>query len=244
MITPFSGIVLDLEMTGLDPKTDKIIEIGALKVRDGKVIDTYETLLSPGRLLAQRTKEVTQITDEMLIDQPEFATIYPALAAFIGEDILLGHRILQDYSFLKRAVLNHLPKGSSFERQGIDTLKIARSCLDAQQKKSLPALCDYYQIPHKPHRAIEDAWATFYLYEKLWEIYGSEKPQEFMPKALLYQVKREVPIMKKQIEQIQRYLKEHHLTSPYDITAMSKNEASRYYDQLKSGAYLSLKADD
>lgn len=233
-MTTFNGVVLDLEMTGLDPKTDKIIEIGALKIRDGKVTDTFETLLSPGRLLSGQTKSVTNITDEMLYGQPDFSSIYKELSEFLEEDVLLGHRILQDYSFLKRAVLNLLPKGSKFERQGVDTLKIARHFLDAGQKKSLPALCAYYGISYKPHRAKNDAWATFQLYERLWQEFGQKEQEQFTPRPLLYQVKRETPIMKKQIEQLERFLREHNLTSPYDLSAMTKNEASRYYDQLKS----------
>lgn len=229
----FSGVVLDLEMTGLDPKTDKIIEIGAIKIRDGKMEDRLEMLFSPGRLLPEKTKQITGITDEMLIHQPQIAERIPELLAFLEDDVFLGHRILHDYSFLKRAVLNTLQKGSKFERNGVDTLKIARSVLPPDQKKNLPALCQYYQITHKPHRGIDDAIATFQLYEKLWEEYGTQKPELFEPKPLVYQVKRETPIMPKQIEQMERLLREHQITSPYDLSKMTKNEASRYFDQLK-----------
>lgn len=234
-MTDFTGVVLDLEMTGLNPKTDKIIEIGAIKVQNGKMIDTFGKLICPGRLLSEHTKNVTNITDEMLRNQPDFAAITDELMTFIGEDVLLGHHILKDYSFLKRSILNVLPKGSRFERSGIDTLKIARSLLPAEQKKTLVALCELYEIEHHPHRAIDDAKATFLLYEKLWQQFGDRHKDKFSPYALHYQVKREAPIMQKQIEQIERFLKDNHIDCPYDISMMTKNEASRYYDQLKSG---------
>lgn len=233
-MTDFTGVVLDLEMTGLNPKTDKIIEIGAIKVQNGRIEDTYEQLICPGRLLSEHTKCVTNITDEMLEGQPEFADVMEDLMAFIGTDVLLGHHILMDYSFLKRSILNALPKGSQFERNGIDTLKIARALLPAEQKKTLPMLCELYEIEHHPHRAIDDAKATFRLYEKLWEQFGMQHKEKFTPQPLHYQVKRESPIMKKQIEQIERILKEKKLDCPYDISKMTKNEASRYYDQIRS----------
>lgn len=233
-MSDFTGVVLDLEMTGLSPKTDKIIEIGAIKVQDGKTVDTYDKLICPGRLLGEQTKSVTHITDEMLCGQPDFATVAWELMDFIGEDVLLGHHILKDYAFLKHSVINVLPKGSTFERKGIDTLRIARCVLAPEQKKTLAALCEFYQIEHHPHRAIDDAKATFLLYEKLWQEFYEQRRELFLAYDLKYQVKREKPVMQKQIAQIERFLKEHHMDSPYDISKMTKNEASRYYDRLKS----------
>lgn len=230
----FNAVALDLEMTGLNPKTDKIIEIGALRIRHGEVTDSYQRLVCPGRLLEAATVQMTGITDEMLADAAEFADIMPELLAFLGEDVLLGHNVVQDFSFLKRAVINALPKNSRFERSGIDTLKIARGLLPAEQKKALPQLCEYYQIVYKPHRALNDALAAFHVYGKLWQEFGQSSPEKFAPRPLVYQVKRDTPIMKKQIEQIERLLAQQGIESPYDLTKMTKSEASRYIDRIRA----------
>lgn len=229
----FDGIILDMEMTGLNPRTEKIIEIGAGKIRYGELVETFSCFVNPGRKLNRQTTEITGITDEMLADSREFAEIMPAFLDFIGEDVLVGHNIIFDYSFLKKAVLNHMPKGTKFERKGIDTLKIARYFLPGSQKKTLIDLCGYYGIVYKPHRALNDALATWQLYEKLWEAYYKETPEIFASRPLIYQVKKESPIMPKQIEQIQRLISLYGVKCPYELSGMTKNEASRYVDELK-----------
>ena len=115
-------MVLDLETTGLNPRTDKIIEIGALLVEDGEILDTFSTFVSPGRKLLPQTTEITGITDEMLEHAPVFADIAEKLLAFLGEHVLLGHSIISDYAFLKKELVNEQPRGFAFERNGLDTL--------------------------------------------------------------------------------------------------------------------------
>lgn len=228
-------MVLDLETTGLNPRTDKIIEIGALLVEDGEILDTFSTFVSPGRRLLSQTTEITGITDEMLEHAPVFSDIAEKLLAFLGEHVLLGHSIISDYAFLKKALVNEQPKGFAFERNGLDTLKIARRFLPAEQKKALSALTAYFQIPHEPHRAFADAQATFLLYEKLWDLYEEGAPSAFTPFPLHYQIKREVPVMPKQIEQIRRLLEERGIPCDRDLSQLTKNEASRLADQIRSG---------
>ncbi len=229
------AVVLDLETTGLNPRTDKIIEIGALLVEDGEILDNFSTFVSPGRKLLPQTTEITGITDEMLEHAPVFADIAEKLLAFLGEYVLLGHSIISDYAFLKKALVNEQPKGFAFERNGLDTLKIARRFLPAEQKKALSALTAYFQIPHEPHRAFADAQATFLLYEKLWDLYEEGAPSAFTPFPLHYQIKREVPVMPKQIEQIRRLLEERGIPCDRDLSQLTKNEASRLADQIRSG---------
>lgn len=229
----FEGIVLDLEMTGLNTKTDKIIEIGAIKIRGDEIVDEYHQMICPGRLLSPNTVKLTGITDDMLKGEKDFGQIKDDFLEFCGGDIIMGHHIIHDYAFLKRAVLSASPKGCVFERRGVDTLKIARSFLPADQKKSLSALCEYFDIPMKAHRAVEDARATFALYLELKKRFYDQKPEAFQSVELHYQVKREVPIMKKQIEQIEKLLALYQLECPYDLTKLTKNEASRYVDEIK-----------
>ena len=114
-------ICIDLETTGLNPKRDRIIEIGAVKVRNGQIVETFQQLIDPKQQLEERVEILTGITSKELEGNPTIQEILPKLQEFLGEDVLLGHRVLVDYSFLKRAFTNEkIP----FERKGIDTLKL------------------------------------------------------------------------------------------------------------------------
>lgn len=226
-----SYICIDLETTGLNPKTDKIIEIGAVRVEAGKVTGTFESPVNPGRPLEERIVSLTGLTDKELEAAPDIAEILPAVIEFLGEAVLLGHSVLFDYSFLKKAAVNQrIP----FERKGIDTLRIARRYHTALESRSLDFLCGYYKIPHRAHRALEDAKATCTLYDKLWEDFHGEEDAEkiFAPVSLHYQVKRESPITPAQKERLYKLLVRHKLITDYDLSKLTKNEASRYTDLI------------
>lgn len=228
-----SFTVVDIETTGLDPKKDKITEIAAVKVEEGKIADTFHVLVNPGRKLDERITELTGLTDEALAKAPFIEEVIGDFLDFETTDCLMGHSILFDYSFLKRAAVN---AGRSFEKTGIDTLAISRKCLSGLESRSLPFLCRYFNIPHRAHRALSDVEATFRLYQILKEQFGGAQEAEkvFMKKPLVYQVKKESPVTKKQIEQLQRFLSYYHIDSAYNIERMTKNEASRYLDRLIS----------
>ncbi len=226
-----SYVCVDLETTGLNPKTDKIIEIGAVKVVNGVCEGTFETFVNPGRMLSDRIVELTGITDEQLKGAPSMEEVLPKLLSFLGEHVLLGHSVLFDYSFIKKAAVNGK---YTFERNGIDTLKIARKYLPELESRSLDYLCGHYKIPHKAHRALEDAKATCTLYDKLWEDFhgAAEAEKMFAPAKLIYQVKRETPITPAQKERLYKLIARHKLTVDYDLDKLSRNEASRYTDQI------------
>ncbi len=221
--------VLDLETTGLDPKKDKIIEIGAVRVRDGIVVTTYEQMVQPGRELGERVTEITGITQEMLADAPYIEEVLPEFLEFLGEDVLIGHRVLFDYSFVKKAAVN---AKYTFEKQGIDTLKLARVCLPELPSKRLPDLCAHYGITYQAHRASQDAYATHELYRKLCGNYTYAKEAE--PEKLHYAVKKEGPLTPAQKERLKRMEAFYQISLPYEIDKLTKNEASRIMDQLIS----------
>ncbi len=222
---PYDFTVIDLETTGLNPKTDKIIEIGAVKVKNGKVQETYQCFINPGRKLEERITELTGICDEDLQNAALIEEELPNLLSFIGDDILVGHRILFDYAFLKKAAVN---QKLSFEKMGIDTLKIARKCLPDLESRRLPFLCAHYGISFEAHRAIQDAKATAALYFKLAEEFADE--ELFKPFPLLYKAKKESPATARQKEQLYKLLEKHKLKADYEIDRLTKNEASRRID--------------
>jgi DNA polymerase-3 subunit alpha (Gram-positive type) len=225
-----SYISIDLETTGLNPKLDRIIEIGVVKVVDGQIVDTFETLINPGRKLEERITDLTGITDADLADKPYMEDVLPELLAFVGDELpLLGHSILFDYSFLKKAAVDRKLK---FEKWGIDTLKIARKYLPELEHRSLGYLCNFYQIPHKAHRALNDAEATHLLYQRLCQEFYREEESLFDRHQLQFQVKRDTPITTPQKEQVYRLMKRHNLTVDVDVERLTRSEASRLTDQL------------
>lgn len=223
-------VVLDLETTGLNPKLDKIIEVGAVKVVQGKQTDFFETMVNPGRKLKEQTTEITGIKDEDLENAPYLEEVLPKLLDFIGENCLVGHRILFDYSFVKKAAVN---AKRTFERDGVDTLKIARKYLPDLEHKTLGYLCGHYEIPLNAHRALEDAKATGLLYEKLWEEFGNEEnKKDFQPQKLTFQVKKDTPASKAQKERLYQLIEQHKINNDMEIDKLTRSEASRYTDQI------------
>ena len=222
-------ISIDLETTGLNPKLDKIIEIGAVKVVEGQIVDTYSALVNPGRRLEERITELTGITDADLEGKPYIEEILPEVMAFLGDMPLLGHSVLFDYSFLKKAAVN---QKLTFEKQAVDTLRIARRYLTELEHRSLDYLCDYYHIPHHAHRALADAQATHILYGKLAELFYKEDEVLFRPQPLHFQVKRDTPITKPQKERLYRLLAQHNITLETDVEQLTRSEASRFTDKI------------
>ena len=220
-------VVIDLEMTGLSAKLHKIIEIGAVRVRDGKVTDTFETFVNPKCPIPSNVTELTGITDEMVKGAMGEDTAVEELLAFLGEDILVGQNVGFDYSFLKQWAVN---KKRTFERSACDTLKIARKVLPAEQPKNLEALCSYFQIERKrAHRALDDALETAQIFEKLKEM--TQEDSIFEPKPLVYHTKRQTPATAKQLQSLKEYRQRHNITDEINWEILTRNEVSRMMDK-------------
>ncbi len=230
-----SYISIDLETTGLNPKLDKIMEIGGVKVLDGKVTDTFSTFVNPGMKLKEQVVELTGIRDEMLTDAPTLDEVMPELMAFLEELPLLGHRVLFDYSFLKKAAVD---RKLTFEKNGLDTLKIARRYLPGLERRTLEYLCNHYGIWHTAHRALGDAMATHELYQILAGDYCVGQDDLFCPKKLIFQVKRDTSITKAQKERLYRLLDQHKIVIDANVESMTRSEADRTIDRIIGRKYV------
>lgn len=229
-----SYVCIDLETTGLNPKTDKIIEIGTVKVEKDSIVEEWETFVNPGRQLEERIIELTGIHDEQLAQAPPIEDVLPGLLALTEDSVLLGHGVLFDYSFVKKAAVD---QRMTFVRKGIDTLKIARKYLQNLESRSLGYLCTYYGISHNAHRALNDARATVELYRRLAQLYYDREAAEgnkslFLPRELHFPVKRDTPVTIPQKEQLYRLADKHKLILDYDIDKLTRSEASRRIDRL------------
>ena len=223
-------IALDLETTGLNPKYDKIIEIGALKIKEGGVIDVYSTFIDVGIPISEKITNLTGISNNMVKNGIRLQKAIEDLVEFCEDYILLGHNILFDYSFIKRSTVNYNLK---FEKTGIDTLKIARKVLPHLEKRNLEYLCKHYHIAHQNrHRAYDDAKAASDLYRNMFEEFGEHHFEAFMPSQLVYQVKKEGPITKSQKTYLKDLIKYHKIKVDYRIEDLTKNEASRIIDKI------------
>lgn len=224
--------VIDLEMTGLTPKQDKVIEIGAVKVRAGKVADTYAVLVNPKRPIPEKVVELTGITDAMVATGEDEDTAMEQLLAFIGTDILVGHNVSFDYSFLKQWAVNHrIP----LELSACDTLRLARELLAPEQPKNLEALCEYFDIERaNAHRALYDALETQKIFEYLKEM-AAEKPQLLAPRVLIYKAKRQTPATEHQKQRLKELLAESQLEDTICWETLTRSEASRLQDKIRSG---------
>lgn len=229
-----SYVCIDLETTGLEVKRDKIIEIGVVKVENNEIVKEWETFVNPNRKLEEHIVSLTGIHDEQLADAPEIAEVLPELFAITGTGPLLGHRVMFDYSFLKKAAVDNR---MSFERSGIDTLKIARKYLADLESRGLEYLCKYYGIFHNAHRALGDARATVELYRRLAEQFYEKEEAEggqslFRPRPLCYHVKRDMPITVPQKEQLYKLIDRHKLIIDYEIEKLTRSEATRQIARL------------
>lgn len=226
-------IVIDLETTGLSAKLDKVIEIGAVKFVEGKEQEVFSSYINPGVKLPERIVELTGITDADVQDAPYIEEVLDELEAFLGGEILLGHNLLFDYSFLKRAFSF---QRRSFEKSGIDTLRIARTCLPQAEHKGLGDLCRLYDIPIRAHRAVGDARATGLLYQKLLQEFGEREDMQkcFEAKPLNCQVRKDTPATAPQKGLLYKLHAQYGILPEYDVEKLTRSEASRHIDSILS----------
>lgn len=152
--------VIDLETTGLKSSVDRIIEVSALRVRSGDVVDTYSTLVNPGVHLSQKITEITGLTDNDLTDAPSFSDVCSAVLDFLGDDVLVGHNIDFDLGFLGYEVRR--AGGGSIKNDYIDTLEISRRYLKNIENHKLPTVAEALGVtPDGAHRSLADCYTTY-----------------------------------------------------------------------------------
>ena len=223
-------VAIDLEMTGLKVTQDRILEIGAVKIRDGRMCEEFLSFVNPHRCLSREIIKLTGITDEMVADAPEIEDVLEAFLSFCKDAVLIGHNLMFDYSFLKQNIVN---LGMTYERRGIDTLKLARALLPEEEKKDLASLCVRFEIDRDHcHRALDDARACAEIFLRLREQFGSENEKIFLPKPLHYKVKKRTPITLAQKRDLNHLFIYHKIVPNMDISYLSRSEASKLIDRI------------
>lgn len=165
-------VVFDLETTGMSATDDAIIEISAVRVRNGEAAGTFSTLVNPGREIPPAATRVNGITDEMVAGAPDIGTALAEFLEFAGKDVLVGHNIHRfDLNFVNAAALEQF--GRTVENDYIDTLYMARRCLPQLKNYKLVDIAAYFGVNRDgAHRALKDCEMNRKCFEemaKLWD---------------------------------------------------------------------------
>ena len=168
-INPSDYVLLDIETTGLKPTEAEITEIAAYKVRDNKIVDTYQSLIKINGSVPQNITDITHITNEMLQDQRPIEVVLKEFKEFLGNDIILGHNITFDISFLTH--YSFVCFGEYLLNDYRDTLRVARKILKNNvPNHKLQTLSEYYNLDIEgEHRALKDVDLNYVVYNKLLE---------------------------------------------------------------------------
>jgi DNA polymerase-3 subunit epsilon len=190
-------VVTDLETTGTTPDDDRIMEIGAVKVRDGAVVDRFQQLVNPQQSVPGRITKMTGITTGMVFEAPPADEVLPDYRAFLGDGILVAHNVSFDGSFLD-AELQRMGD-ETLPNETLCTVRLARRLLPGLDSKGLSRLAQFYDIDVEGrHRALGDAEATSVVLRRFVSQLAFEHEVETV-EALLrfqhqsYQTVREVP---------------------------------------------------
>lgn len=164
-------VVVDIETTGLDSLHCEIIEIGALKVRNNEIIDTFKVLMKASEPLSPFICNLTGITDELLAQEGvDTALGLSEFLLFCEDDVIVGHNVNFDLNFLYDHCLFHL--GVIFNNDYLDTLMLSRKYLHgAIRNHQLGTLTKYFGFDYSgAHRALADCEFTYQVYNALLEV--------------------------------------------------------------------------
>ena len=162
-------VVFDFETTGFNAGgADSIIEIGAVKIKDGMIIEKYDELINPGRPLPEKIVEVTNITDNMLADKDNEENAVKRFVEWFGDCPMVAHNAKFDVSFLEMAYRKY--NLGTFTNPVIDTLELSRTMDNTYARHSLSALVKRYEVPWDEsahHRGDYDAEGTALVFYKM-----------------------------------------------------------------------------
>lgn len=181
---PDEFVAIDIETTGLNPTCDEIIEVSAVRYRNGHEVEAYETFVKPTRPLSAFITLFNGITNDMVADAPAVGKIMPPLRAFIGDSVLLGHNVHFDINFLYDAIED--AGAPHLSNDFIDTMGLLRRIKGAEAPGSLAAAAQAYSISAPGHhRAGWDSRCAAELFLRLVSS-GELQPEHMRPPKRQY----------------------------------------------------------
>ena len=171
-------VVFDIETMGLNAYSNEIIEIGAVKIKAGRIIDRYSQLFNPGKPIPYKITEITGITDQLVANEPSVDQVIGKFVDFIGDAVLVAHNAPFDMGFIKRDIKKYL--NIDLENSVIDTLQMARDLFPDLKKYGLGDLNKVLGLAlENHHRAVDDSQATANMFIIFLEKY-KEKGIEYL----------------------------------------------------------------
>ena len=164
-------VVFDIETTGFSPLKNKIIEIGAVKVENGKIVDRFSTFVNPEVPIPFEIEKLTSISDNMVLGAPKIEEVLPKFLEFCSDAVMVAHNASFDMSFIRH---NAMLQGKSFEPTVLDTVSMARFLLPNLNRFKLDTVAKELRISlENHHRAVDDAGATAEIFVKFVEMLKS-----------------------------------------------------------------------
>jgi len=161
--------VIDIETTGLSKNYHQITEIAAAKVRQGEIVDSYQTLVNPKTRIPAFITHLTGISNEMVKDAPTVEKVLPDFKDFLGNDVFVAHNATFDYGFLEHNFRVH--HGHQLVNPKLCTRKLANRLLPELERKRLSDLCAYFNVKNeREHRAMGDVKATVAVFNQMLDI--------------------------------------------------------------------------
>lgn len=152
-------VVLDIETTGLSPARDEIIEIAAVRVRNGEVVGKFASLIRPERPISLFITDLTGISNGMVVGAPSVAEVLPRFLDFVGSDVVIGHNVSFDIGFLHSNAMRCLGRG--FSNDYVDTMRLSRRLFPGESHHRLSDLEHRFGLHNaSAHRALSDVLLT------------------------------------------------------------------------------------
>ncbi len=240
-------VVFDLETTGFSSVKDKIIEIGAVKVKNGKITDKFSTFVNPKIPIPFEITQLTSITDQMVLDAPDIESVLPEFLEFTGDAVLVAHNAGFDMGFLEQncRYQDIMPDFTS-----VDTVAMARILLPTLSKHTLDTVAKALNISlENHHRAVDDAGATAEIFVRFIEMlreqgvktltrlnhFGTQNSKDIVKKLRSYHV---IILAKNQVGRVNLYrlISKSHLDYFARQPRIPKSELSKYREGLIVGS--------
>ena len=160
--------VLDLETTGFSATTEKITEVGIMKVKNGEILDQFSCFVNPQKHIPQRVTEVTKITDDMVKEAETIEQVFPKIVEFVKDSVLVAHNAPFDMGFLKQNAKN---LGYDFDFTYLDTLSLAKDLFPDYKKYKLGKIAENLGIKVEvAHRALDDVDTTVKVFNVMMDM--------------------------------------------------------------------------
>lgn len=162
-------VVFDIETTGLDLMSNGITEIGAVKVKEGKKVEQFTTLIKPDYHIDAENEQLTGISEEMVKNSPKISAVIPDFMKFIDGAILVAHNAQFDMGFIRR-----FANAEEFEVKNkvLDTMNLARETVPSLKRVGLKEVAEHFNVEFRHHRALNDAHATADVFIEMMKIKG------------------------------------------------------------------------